>query len=231
MSVYLDTREPLYVFFLSSCHTITSWKYPTKILSCVQLKHPFIVDWSERNDHSCHCGLPSVTFDAFLLLLCTSGISHLSALQQHTLVDCKSLRYCQPYQELYRCLWQIKEIIYLVPRGLWKGPWPNCSKKRTVSCQVKQSAAWLSQASAENSSQLAAQALGLCLRHIPIRTPDQLIITEQQEDFFPLCGQDKQLWDLMKAVRSLLYHKHWASAPTYPCLYSKHHTHTPFLNK
>lgn len=83
----------------------------------------------------------------FLYLRCISalstGISHLEALRQHTLEDCKSLRHCQPYQELYRCLGQIKEIIYLVLRG----PGPDCSKTG-LSCQVKESAAQLIQASA-----------------------------------------------------------------------------------
>lgn len=48
----------VFPFFLSYNHKL---EVPNQnIKSCVQLKYTWFVDWSERNDHSHHCGLPAL---------------------------------------------------------------------------------------------------------------------------------------------------------------------------
>lgn len=127
------------------------------------------------------------TCDAFLLLPCASGASPFSASQQCTMEDCESFRYDQPSQELQGCLGQTKEIICLVPRCLWKGQGQTATRGLLVASEAVSSGAEPGWTRLQlPASQLAVQALRLCCRCIPTRTPDQLVITEQQEFFFSL---------------------------------------------
>lgn len=116
----------------------------------------------------------------------------------------------------------------MCPEASERAQGQTAAKKKTVSCQVKQSAAWLSQASSLKLFSFSCAGPGALLKVDSHQdTGPAYYHRGRRRGFFPLCGQDKQLCDLMKAIRWLLYHKHWASAPTYPCLYCKCHTCTP----